>query len=70
MLSRNTNSTTQQDIINETIINDSGKIIDYKKTITEICIAVSLHTVIMASFEIYFYFQYIIIIEKELFYKK
>ena len=63
--------------INDTNINDTNdnKIIsntnaNYKKSTIEILISVWIHTFIMAIFEIYFYFQYIIIIEKEMFMDK
>ena len=40
------------------------------KTTLEILISVCIHTFIMAVFEIYFYFEYIIVIEKEMFMDK
>ena len=42
----------------------------YKKSILEILISISIHTFIMAVFEIYFYFEFIIVIEKKMFMDK
>lgn len=42
----------------------------YTRDIIETSISVSIHTFIMAVFEIYFYFGYIVIIEKKLFMDK
>lgn len=42
----------------------------YRKPTLEILISATIHTFIMAIFEIYFYFNFIIIIEKELFMNK
>ena len=43
---------------------------DLKRDIIETGISVSIHTFIMAVFEIYFYFGYVIIIEKKMFMDK
>ena len=40
------------------------------RNVIETCISVGVHTFIMAVFEIYFYFEYIIIIEKKMFMDK
>ena len=50
--------------------NGGGKKYGYKKSILEILISVAIHTFIMAVFEIYFYFEYIVVIEKQLFMDK
>ena len=60
-------------VVNNDVNNDTNNDtnnIGYKITSIEILISIMLHTFIMAVFEIYFYFQYIIIIEKELFLNK
>jgi hypothetical protein len=49
-------------------VEDGGTV--YQKSTFEILISVAIHTFIMAVFEIYFYFQYIIVIEKQLFMDK
>lgn len=50
--------------------NSACKKYGYKKSILEILISVAIHTFIMAVFEIYFYFEYIVVIEKQLFMDK
>lgn len=69
MLTRNRNSSVTQQIRSETIIT-TQKTPDILKSAIEILISVSIHTFIMAVFEIYFYFEYIIVIEKEMFMDK
>ena len=55
----------------EIITNQSNRDFWYvKRDIIETGISVSIHTFIMAVFEIYFYFGYVIIIEKKMFMDK
>lgn len=68
------NENTSPNNTNTNIVNSpsnkppsSSKI---NKTILEILISVCIHTFIMAVFEIYFYFEYIIVIEKQMFMDK
>ena len=66
-LNNNNNNVSDKEIIT----NQSNRDFWYvKRDIIETGISVSIHTFIMAVFEIYFYFGYVIIIEKKMFMDK
>lgn len=69
----NTNTNTS-DSNKKIIDNESVKKVYFlyciESGLVETCISISVHTFIMAVFEIYFYFDYIIIIEQKLFMDK
>ena len=66
----NTNVITNTNVNTNVIASPSNKSNKIKKTTLEILISVCIHTFIMAVFEIYFYFEYIIVIEKKMFMDK
>jgi len=72
LIMKNPNSSIVTNTITNTnaITSPSNKSNKIKKTTLEILISVFIHTFIMAVFEIYFYFEYIIVIEKKMFMDK